>query len=414
MNETIKKIMLQECHNFDIPTLLSFINKNEISLEEFIEVGLDNVKVKELKAQTDIVALKRKEEEERLIKEEKEKSRLEKIILNKQAILNDIINNEISAVKIKTLIEQNFISIADIDNLPIEKSFINSLKNYLNSDKVIQFYNISQLPRMQDGNTDVFFIGLARAGKTTMLTSLLQTATNQSRYIPVTNICPQGEEFSNTICENIERGFIPPATASGSFIYIPLKLIDNQGSEHPINFLDVPGEIFEDHKKNDLEEFIKYIDNGNKKIVFIVADSISKEEKTGSNQVSIYSNIIQKLEAYKMVNNIEAIYIVANKFDYLLNNDYANDSRTKGQIADEYIINKFGNVLANCKNIRNQSNYKFKIRTLPFSIGDIKWNSIINKVNEEYSNQLIEILLADSFVKSSSSRVSDKFFKIFR
>jgi hypothetical protein len=55
-------------------------------------------------------------------------------------------------------------------------------------------------------------------------------------------------------------------------------------------------------------------------------------------------------------------------------------------------------LIANCKDAREESNNKFKIKVLPFSIGNVSYTSIIDNFNREHSEVVIENLIQDSFV----------------
>lgn len=64
-------------------------------------------------------------------------------------------------------------------------------------------------------------------------------------------------------------------------------------------------------------------------------------------------------------------------------------------------------MIENCKDAREESNNKFKIKVLPFSIGNVSYTSIIDNFNREYSEVVIDNLIEDSFVVKGSK------FKLF-
>lgn len=401
MNDIDKKRMLQDCHTFDIVTLLSFINKNEISLEEFIEAGLDNVKIKQIKLEIEKIKIIEEEEEEEKRREKEESLRIEQINLKKQGILQNILTNKISADAIKNEVKNNIITEADIENLEISPRTKKALINYIDSPSSLSSFSINELPPMEEGRTDIYCIGLAGTGKTTMLTGLLKSAHEQGKLISDTYAGNQGINFQTTIIQNLNRGFIPPRTKSDSYIYVPVSIQDDKGISHPLNIVDVPGEIFRDiNQTGGASDFLKYIKNNNKKIFFIVVDPYLhyNPTKDSLDQSLVYPNILQILKSEGIAEHIDAIYLVTNKFDYLKENDYAFDNREDGDIALEYINKNYKSLLTNCRDVRDNSRYNFKIKSLPYSIGKLKWGAILEEFDSKFSETLLEILINDSFV----------------
>jgi len=72
MNDIIKKQILQDCNAIELVDLVTFISNEQISLDEFINAGLDINKINEIKKLAAEVAARDKEEFERKKKEEKE------------------------------------------------------------------------------------------------------------------------------------------------------------------------------------------------------------------------------------------------------------------------------------------------------------------------------------------------------
>lgn len=411
MDNIQKQRILENCNAFDVNQIYKFLFhedfNNAFTIEDFENAGLDyarieelNQKILELKKLENSIEKEAEREKERLIREEEKEK-------NKQEILNKIIANKISASEIKTLIKKGELEISVIQNLDVPERTKQSLLNYIDSETAISTFKINQLPVMQLGRTDIYFIGLAGTGKTTMLTGLLKTANENGILIPDTYAGNQGINFQTTIIQNLRRGFIPPRTASGSYIYVPVSLKDKNNVSHPLNIVDVPGEIFKNiSETGEAKDFLNYIKNDNKKIFFIVADSQSHHNNEGADQSLIYPNIIQILNSEGVMENTDAIYLVANKFDYLREKDYVSDDREEGDIALEYLNTEFKSLINNCLDVRENTRYKFKIKTLPYSIGKLKWGEIVEQLDKKYSETLIEIVLNDSFViKGGANKV---------
>lgn len=401
MNDIIKKQILQDCNAIELNDLATFISNEQISLDEFIDAGLDYDKIKEIKKLADEVASRDKEERERKKKEEAELIKQQENASKKQEILQNILFGKISADDIKKAVKTNIVSDSDLENLELNPRTKKALLNYIDSPSSLTSYTISELPPMQEGRTDIYCIGLAGTGKTTMLTGLLKAAQHQGKIIPDTYAGSQGINFSNTIIQNLNRGFIPPRTSSDSYIYVPLTIKDEKGISHPLNIVDVPGEIFRKiSEEGEARQFLKYIKNNNKKIFFIVVDPQLhyNPTKDSLDQSLVYPNILQILKSEGIAEHIDAIYLVTNKFDYLKDNEYPFDDREEGDIALEFINSNFKALITNCLDVKEHSRYDFKVKSLPFSIGKLKWGAVLEEFDTKFSETLLEILINDSFV----------------
>jgi hypothetical protein len=406
MNDIIKKQILQDCNAIELDDLVTFISNEQISFDEFIDAGLDVDKIKEIKKLVVEVAARDKEERERKKKEEVELIKQQENASKKQEILQNILLGKISADDIKKAVKTNIVADSDLENLELNPRTKKALLNYIDSPSSLTSYTISELPPMQEGRTDIYCIGLAGTGKTTMLTGLLKAAQNQGKIIPDTYAGSQGINFSNTIIQNLNRGFIPPRTSSDSYIYIPLTIKDEKGISHPLNIVDVPGEIFRKiSEEGEARQFLKYIKNNNKKIFFIVVDPQLhyNPTKDSLDQSLVYPNILQILKSEGIAEHIDAIYLVTNKFDYLKDNEYPFDDRDEGDIALEFINSNFKALITNCLDVKEHSRYDFKVKSLPFSIGKLKWGAVLEEFDTKFSETLLEILINDSFVVKGGS-----------
>ncbi|WP_329806328.1 TRAFAC clade GTPase domain-containing protein [Flavobacterium facile] len=409
MNDIIKKQILLECNNLEIQQLVKLINENNFTILDFQEAGLDFTKLEAVKTEFDIVAKAKIQAEIERKRKEEEEMQLAHKNHAKIEILEKIKNNKINADDIKSAIKSKFISISDIEEIDLSNRLKKALVNYVESDTTITSYSVNELPEMQEGRTDIYCIGLAGTGKTTMLTGLLKVAHEKGALISDTYAGNQGINFQTTIIQNLSRGFIPPRTAHNSYIYVPVSINDENGIAHPLNIVDVPGEIFKNiTETGEAQDFLKYINNNNKKIFFIVIDSMihgNYDAKT-LDQSLVYPNILQILKSEGIADSIDAIYFVTNKFDYLKDNEYGFDDREDGDLALEYINTHFKALITNCFNLRDNSKYKFRIKSLPFSIGKLRWGAVVEEFDKKYSETLLEILLNDSFiVKGGSHKV---------
>jgi hypothetical protein len=275
------------------------------------------------------------------------------------------------------------------------------------------FKNIKQLPPMAEGRTDVYFVGVPGSGKSTMLSGLLNMA-NKEGILMADTYNNDGSVYQAQLISDLNRGVLPNATASGSYNYVALSLKDNNGAKHPFNIVEVPGENYVNMFNNgDVGEFLNYISNSNKKILIFVIDSLAHD--TGYNDANsqldqnlVYVNILNMFKANGVLDRTDAVYLVANKFDAIKDTRYATHNTDDDSLALDFLQNEFKALIENCKDAREDSKNNFKIRVLPFSIGNVSYTSIIDYFNKEYSEIVIQKLIEDSFVIKES-----KFKKFF-
>src|SRR5690606_1414709 len=170
-----------------------------------------------------------------------------------------------------------------------------------------------------------------------------------------------------------------------------LSLKDDDGKKHPFNIVEIPGENYVNiFNSAEVQEILKYINNSNKKILVFVIDALAhdsnySESDSPLDQNLAYTNILQMFKTNGILEKTDAIYLVANKFDVIIDNYYAHDSRSNGERAEEFLKQNFYNFIENCKMAREESRNQFRIKTLPFSIGKVVYNNIIENFNTDFS-----------------------------
>ncbi|MBX9886522.1 MAG: hypothetical protein K2Y30_01145 [Flavobacteriaceae bacterium] len=401
MDERKKNILLQNCNNLDTNQLIDVVKTGHISIDEFRNAGLDLGKINQI-----VNSFINKEQEQRT------KEQAQAIADRKNEWLERVIKGKASADEIKANINNRAYTFEDLEEAGINSRTINSLKHYCNSNRITMFKNISQLPVMEEGRTDVYFVGVPGSGKSTMLSGLLNMANKDGILIPDT-YNNDGSVYQTQLISDLNRGVLPNATASGSYNYVPLSIKDENGSKHPFNIVEVPGENYVNMFNNgDVGDFLNYISNNNKKILIFVIDSLAHD--TGYNdsnsqldQNLVYVNILNMFKSNGILEQTDAIYLVANKFDAIKESRFAANNSADDELALDFLQDEFKNLINNCKDARDDSKSKFKIKILPFSIGNVSYTSIIDNFNKEYSSVVINNLIEDSFVVKGSR------FKIF-
>jgi hypothetical protein len=399
MNSVQKQQLLQNVNQLDLHVLKNILEQGFISVDEFSEAGLEYDKLEQLNS-----LVKAKEADGMKTSQ-------------KQSILSAINNNQSTVEEIQMNLANGSISIEDLQNstnlLPKTLQLISHLNT---GGRSTIFRTIEDLPPMEEGKTDVYFVGVPGSGKSTILSGLLYMAHKKGTLL--SNSHNQGgAQYQDLLINDMKRGLLPAATASGSYNYIPLSLQGEDGA-HPLNVVEVPGENYNQMYNNgDVQSFLNYIDNGNKKIIIFVIDSLVHNEAyaNNSNQIDqslVYANILELFRANQVLEKTDSVYIVVNKFDAIKDTRYYGDPRPDTEIALDFVSSEFLSFVNNCKNAKEMSKNQFKIKVIPFSIGDVQLSTFVNYINESFCSNLLQEIIDDSFIQRGG--VNKGIFRIFR
>jgi hypothetical protein len=409
MDKNQKLHILHQCNIIPIDSLDATIKEGHITIEEFIQYNLEIAKVNELKIRKgNREGVFEKQEE---VKKPKISGSTGSEPNRKTVEIQKVLNNEISVSKrendngdsIQECIEKKIYTYQDLIENGISEEVVKIIKNIINNPINIKSYNVGELDEMESGRTDVFFIGLPAAGKSTMLGGLLKYA-HKNGILLSDSYNPAGNVYQEQLVSNIEKGVLPKGTAEGSYNYIATSIEDRKGNPHPFNIVEVPGENYKkihDYgiETEEVKGFVNHIKNNNKKILIFVIDSLAHDkDDRGLNQSFVYPNILSMLKNNGILNKTDAIYLVANKFDVIKKDRYNGINKSDLELADEFLENEFKSLIKNCQHARKEVRKEFKIRVLPFSIGAVLFDKVLEKYTEEYSKTLMNYLLEDSFV----------------
>lgn len=397
MNAIQKQQLLQNVNQLDLAVIKRILDQGHISLDEFKDAGLDSLKVEELEAVNKTI--KKVEENE----------------YEKTNFLNSINSNHTTVDEIQMNLANGLITITDLQqHTNLSQKTIQLLVNLNTSGRTTIFKTIEDLPPMEEGKTDVYFVGVPGSGKSTILSGLLYIA--HKKGLLLNNSHNQGgAQYQDLLINDMRKGLLPAATASGSYNYIPLSLQGEDGA-HPLNVVEVPGENYNQMYNNgDVESFLNYINNGNKKIIIFVIDSLVHNEgyMNNANQLDqslVYANILELFRVNQVLEKTDSVYIVVNKFDAIKNTRYFGDPRQDTEIALDFIQNEFLSFVNNCKNAREQSKNQFKIKVVPFSIGEVQMSTFVNYINEDFCLSLLNNIINDSFIQKGGKRGGWKIF----
>ena len=433
MNRITKEQILRSCNDSSISLdkLNEYVERGDISIKELKHYNLELAKVKELERRQkqregggDYFDLEEEGNNGLNLFEDIEEpvaapTKKETEKLNKAEELQKAVLGEVDIEDIKKNIKNRLYTYEDLKKAGISAELINSFKHFQNQ-KAVGPTTVDSLPPMERGRTDVFFVGIAASGKSVMLSGLLFYAEKAGISIPDA-YNNEGDKYAAQIITDLRRGILPMSTPEG-FNYIALSLSDEKGRAHPFNIVEVPGEnykqIYEGGIENEkVKGFVNYIKNENRKILIFVLDVLGHEQLFDAdndiqdlNQSQAYSNILSMFEKNRILEKTDAVYIVVNKFD-LIKKKNPNTTKTDLDLAIEFVDEEFINLRKNCERYRDRCSNKFKIRVLPYSIGNIVYRAILKEFHPEYSERLVKQLLSDSFVVAGGKK---GFFSLFR
>ena len=220
-----KEAFLRRCNELPIHVLKKQIDAQEISLDEFIENGLETLKVEEIQT------LEIEKEEIRLKKEED------------QALYDQINNDEKAIDEIQNALRTGEVTEQGLlDNTEIDKRLLKRIKGYSQTPNSPENNNVPLGP-----GTDIFFFGRSGSGKTCILASIFHYAEDKGLFSDNTNAM-KGINYKNLLVEGLDKGALPYRTPASkdAVTYISTALIGKNkktGKQEtsPLNFIEMVG-----------------------------------------------------------------------------------------------------------------------------------------------------------------------------
>ena len=370
-----KQAFLRRSNELTEEMLIKLIDAAEISLDEFIEHGLDTSKVEEIQA------LRRKGAE---IKKQMEED---------QAFY-DLINNDEKAIdEIQHALRSGEVTDQGLlNNTIIDENLLKRIKGF---SQVLNSPENNNVPL--GAGTDIFFFGRSGSGKTCVLASVFNYAEDNGLFMDNTNSM-KGINYKNLLVNELNNGVLPDATPASkdAVTYISTTLMEQDadgnptGEESPLNFIEMSGEFFQKAAKDpdsfkDSIDAHGYLSGPNKKLLFFIVDyDICSEGNNKRVQSQDFQLILQHLDKYrKALKNTLSIYIIVNKAD-----KFPEDVVDKDDFALEFFMKNFKSVYTTLNSKREK--YKFELISLPFSLGSFLFNnSYLSSINQEWPKKLI-------------------------
>ena len=227
MEKHIKQQILHNCNSstFTIDVLDRIVLEGHITIQEFKNYNLEISKVNELET----FEAKRNgtyipEEEENEYDSESDDTFIPNSFTSNGVIGNQdekifwiekILDKSIDVEKIIELINNHELTYEDLISGGVDNKIVNSLKHFA-QPALIRSYKVNDLPTMEEGRTDLFFIGVPAAGKSTMLAGLMKYV-HKEGIVLADSYNTAGNVYQEYLIKGIDRGMLPRRTTIGSY-----------------------------------------------------------------------------------------------------------------------------------------------------------------------------------------------------
>jgi hypothetical protein len=278
-----------------------------------------------------------------------------------------------------------------------------ALRLYLNPplEKFIDQSSWSDLPSIPEGKTDIYFFGIPGSGKSCVLAGALYAAQKNGILYPDIGV-PHGVRYMNELTNCVNIGYVPKPTAEQCVNCLSFSLSNNE--EHPLNVIEMSGEIFKNTYYNLVEgkekgvTAQKYLKNKNRKIIFFVIDykadfGVAQLE---AGQGAMLTTVLQILAKDKILNQTDGIVVIISKSDYMPQ-DKPMVETANVYLRENYL--NFMNILGGqLKSFGINKANGYKPYVIPFSLGKFMLGrTFIYKPND--STSIVNALLTLSGVK---------------
>lgn len=395
MDKIVKQQILQEINDLEVNDLLGMIEAKEIRLEEMVDAGLERAKLNSIQ---DILNQVRAVEKETISPD----TALQEI----KEICQSIENDEYDVLEIRNFLLSGVITSEQLkEYTSMTDEIIERIYYYQKNDLNIEGTNAE--PPYLPNRTDVYFLGQPGSGKSCVLGSLFH-------YFDIEGLLvddlgnPEGTKYRNHLKHEFSYGILPNSNAVDDLYPMPFELrnLDNSANRHPLNFIDMSGEVFDDIYNLGLDavkpKFIKYFKNNNRKIIFFIIDfdlhKRTRKVSMGIDQGSKALNVLETLDKFGTLKKVDAIYLLVTKSDLF------PIDRSKVDYTREFIdqhFKSFKRALEDKKNKYANSN-KFSVTIYPFSIGEVKYKGLLTSKDESGVKYVTKAIQRHAFIGKES------------
>jgi len=385
MDKRHKMEILLAINDITVEDLFGMIQSGDITKEEMIANNLNANKILQIQALQSKVVQSKITEEDMI------------------ATCREIENGKLDSGKIKKLFIEGAINEELVlRHTSLTPEMIAKIRNY--QKQVTPFLSWKDLPPLQKGNTDLYFFGMPGSGKSCILASLFYYMDKQA-MVNINNNAynPEGTKYRLLLKDEISYGILPESTAEEGVNYIPINLKNNDNNEnlHPLNFIEMSGELFKKAYEQGINDNTlaarNYLNNTNRKLIYFVVDYDqhvkSRTVSSGASQSSIMEFILAQLDEFGTFKNTDGLYIIVTKSDLF------PPGTDRYDYALEFLESNYKSFIANCKDLQKKykNTNKFDITVYPYSIGEVKFQNMLIQFDMRSPKELIEDILNDTF-----------------
>lgn len=315
MDNITKQQILARLYQIDIQVLIAYIESGDLTIEEMVLSGnLNRSQQEEIeKYKEEILARIRKEDienERRRVSEEH---------------IDNILHNRYKNDKILDLVDSGVLTITDLEQkTPIRyDDLIRELRirNTLKTD----FSSWADLPKLEEGRTDVYMFGVIGSGKSSLLAGVLFYG-NREGYLLRTNLHnTSGFRYAGELIQRVTLGVVPDPTHDQELNYIAVDFMEkDEKTAHLITIIEMGGKKFTDTYTRAIIDGAEtigardYLKNNNKKIILFVIDYRQHESKQFSTEIpqgEQLQMVLSLMSADGTLDKTSAVFIVVTKSD---------------------------------------------------------------------------------------------------
>ena len=303
-------------------------------------------------------------------------------IPSKESILEDVRNNKALIANVQEALNRRVINSNDLANLGFSYEFIDRLQQYVPQPAI--FPEFKDLPPLREDSSDIYFLGMPKSGKSTMLAALFSYC---NEIGVMGNIVDNqfGNKYRNQLVLGMAQGFLPSSTPTKFINFIPVDMqYHGQTNSQQLNFIDMAGEKFRSVASEGIQEFAaykNYLNNNNPKCLIFVIDFFENNKVEALKQDQNLQQVLALLKKFNVLKKAEALYLVVTKADLF-------PSANKQEFAEQYISSKYRNFLNEC--MKAKKTHKFVLKSFPYSIGPAKFDYILEDCDPETNSNLVE------------------------
>jgi hypothetical protein len=370
---------LSQVNNASFQELLNEIDKGNHTLTELINAGLHSYTADEIKQHY----------------ASRQQAPVNQVDV--MQLCGKIEKGEYSAEKIKNLLISGSITEAQLlANTSLTQALINQIQNY--QKMTTPFDSWHDLPPLETNRTDLYFFGQPGSGKSCILASVFYYLHHNGMLMNSPQN-PRGNVYKDQLINEINMGILPDSTQRDGVNYIPLELRNqnNRSYRHPLNFIEMSGELFDDAYESGISDnnldAKNYLDNKNKKLIYFVLDYFMENRgfnSGGTSQTSKAEQILTLLDRFGTLNHTDGIFIIISKSDL-----FPKDV-DRNQYAVEFLKTRYLNLYNNIKDL--QERYGFEVKLYPYTIGEVKLQNLLTTFNMQSPAEMIDDIMNYTFV----------------